>query len=78
MGGRRLRAGPVAVTELRGHDHRRGSASFEMMRALVEKLPLMLCPRWVKTRSQPIAIGEMCWHTWSAVLGVRGHAGPSL
>ncbi len=36
-----------------------GSASFEMMRALVEKLPIMICPRWVMTRSQPIAVRDM-------------------
>jgi len=33
-----------------------GSASFEIIRDLVEKLPLMIAPRWLKTRCQPIAI----------------------
>ena len=33
-----------------------GSASFEIIRDLVEKLPVMVAPRWLKTRSQPIAI----------------------
>ncbi len=33
-----------------------GSASFEIMRDLVEKLPVMIAPRWVESRSQPIAI----------------------
>lgn len=33
-----------------------GSASFEIMRDLVEKLPIMIAPRWLKTRCQPIAI----------------------
>jgi uncharacterized protein YbjT (DUF2867 family) len=33
-----------------------GSASFEIMRDLVEKLPLMITPQWLNTRSQPIAI----------------------
>jgi uncharacterized protein YbjT (DUF2867 family) len=36
-----------------------GSASFEMIRALVEKLPIMVTPRWVKTRAQPIAIEDV-------------------
>jgi uncharacterized protein YbjT (DUF2867 family) len=36
-----------------------GSSSFEMIRALVEKLPVMITPRWVKTRSQPIAIEDL-------------------
>lgn len=33
-----------------------GSASFEIIRDLVEKLPLMIAPRWLNTRCQPIAI----------------------
>jgi len=33
-----------------------GSASFEIIRDLVEKLPFMITPRWLNTRSQPIAI----------------------
>jgi len=33
-----------------------GSASFEIIRDLVEKLPVMIAPRWLDTRSQPIAI----------------------
>jgi uncharacterized protein YbjT (DUF2867 family) len=33
-----------------------GSASFEIIRDLVEKLPLIIGPRWLNTRSQPIAI----------------------
>jgi len=33
-----------------------GSASFEIIRDLVEKLPLMITPRWLETKSQPIAI----------------------
>ncbi|MDZ7633583.1 MAG: SDR family oxidoreductase [Bacteroidales bacterium] len=33
-----------------------GSASFEIMRDLVEKLPVMIAPRWLNTKSQPIAV----------------------
>ncbi|MDH4296161.1 MAG: SDR family oxidoreductase, partial [Cyclobacteriaceae bacterium] len=33
-----------------------GSASFEIIRDLVEKLPVMIAPRWLETRSQPIAV----------------------
>lgn len=33
-----------------------GSASFEIMRDLVEKLPIMIAPRWLKTQCQPISI----------------------
>lgn len=36
-----------------------GSLSFEMIRALVERLPVMICPRWVGTRTQPIAIDDV-------------------
>ncbi|SFW89007.1 SDR family oxidoreductase [Chitinophaga sancti] len=33
-----------------------GSSSFEIIRDLVEKLPVMIAPRWLKTKTQPIAI----------------------
>ena len=33
-----------------------GSLSFEMIRYLTERLPVMICPKWVFTRIQPIAI----------------------
>ncbi|AGA79904.1 SDR family oxidoreductase [Echinicola vietnamensis] len=36
-----------------------GSASFEIIRDLVEKLPVMIAPRWLKTRCQPIAIRDV-------------------
>ena len=36
-----------------------GSASFEMLRALVARLPVMVCPRWVANRTQPIAIRDV-------------------
>src|SRR5271165_1904865 len=36
-----------------------GSASFEMMRALVERLPEMITPRWMNTAAQPIAIEDV-------------------
>ena len=36
-----------------------GSLSFEMIRALVERLPVMICPRWVDTLTQPIAIDDV-------------------
>lgn len=36
-----------------------GSASFEMLRHLVGRLPAMICPRWIDTRTQPIAIGDV-------------------
>lgn len=36
-----------------------GSISFEMIRYLSERLPAMICPRWVTTRVQPIAIDDI-------------------
>jgi uncharacterized protein YbjT (DUF2867 family) len=36
-----------------------GSLSFEMLRALVERLPVMVTPRWVHVRAQPIAINDL-------------------
>jgi len=36
-----------------------GSASFEMLRYLTERLPVMVCPRWVRNRIQPIAIRDV-------------------
>ena len=36
-----------------------GSASFEILRYLVERLPIMITPRWVQTESQPVAIADV-------------------
>lgn len=36
-----------------------GSASFEMLRHLTERLPVMVTPRWVRTRIQPIAVADV-------------------
>lgn len=55
--GAALGAAGVPVTELRaGVVIGSGSLSFEMIRYLAERVPIMICPRWVFTRTQPIAI----------------------
>ncbi len=36
-----------------------GGASFEMLRHLVERLPVMICPKWINTRIQPIALRDV-------------------
>lgn len=55
-----LRQAGVPVTELRaGVIVGSGSLSFEMIRNLTERVPLMICPRWVYTRTQPIAIRDV-------------------
>jgi len=52
-----LRDGPVPVTEFRAAQIvGSGSLSFELVRYLTERVPLMICPRWVHTPTQPIAI----------------------
>ncbi len=55
-----LRAGPVPVTELRaGVIIGPGSAAFEVIRDCVFHLPAMVTPRWVRSRSQPIALDDV-------------------
>jgi len=52
-----LGTGNYALTTLRaGIIIGSGSASFEIIRDLVEKLPVMIAPKWLNTRSQPVAI----------------------
>ena len=58
--GAELAAHGVPVTEFRAAIViGSGSASFEMLRQLTERLPLMITPRWVKTRCQPIGIQDV-------------------
>src|SRR5579872_2819856 len=55
-----LRASGVPVIELQASIViGSGSASFEMIRALVERLPVMITPRWVNTAAQPIAVEDV-------------------
>lgn len=55
-----LQAGRVPTTVLRaGIILGAGGASFEMLRYLVSRIPLMITPRWVNTRTQPIAIRDV-------------------
>jgi lipocalin len=49
-----------------------GSLSFEMIQALVERLPVMICPRWVNTLTQPIAIDDVLAYL-EAALDAPGH-----
>ena len=44
-----------------------GSASFEMIRSLVERLPVMTTPRWVRTAAQPIAIEDVIDYLTAAI-----------
>ena len=49
-----------------------GSLSFELVRSLTERLPVMLTPRWVRTRTQPIAIEDVIAYLLAA-LDVDAH-----
>ena len=63
-----LRASGVPVVEFRASIViGAGSLSFEMIRALVERLPVMVCPRWVATLTQPIAIDDVLAYLAAAV-----------
>jgi uncharacterized protein YbjT (DUF2867 family) len=58
--GAALREAGVPVTEFRAAVIvGSGSLSFEIVRNLTERLPAMICPRWVATRHQPIAIDDV-------------------
>lgn len=55
-----LSKGTYALTTLRaGIIIGSGSASFEIIRDLVEKLPVMIAPKWLKTKCQPIGISDV-------------------
>ena len=51
---------------------RADSASFQMLRGLIEHLPVMITPKWLKTRSQPVAIADVVGTL--AALAVRDEA----
>ena len=58
--GRVLRESEAQVIELRASIIiGSGSLSFELIRALVQKLPVMICPKWVSVATQPIAIEDI-------------------
>lgn len=75
---RALSSGKVPVTVLRAAMIiGSGSASFEILRYLVERLPAMITPRWVGTESQPIAVGDAL-HYLVACLDTAETAGRTL
>jgi uncharacterized protein YbjT (DUF2867 family) len=68
---RRLASGSVPVTTLRaGMVVAKGSAAFETIAALVDRLPVMILPRWAKTPTQPIALADVVRY----LAGVCGNA----
>ena len=57
---RLLGDGPVPVTTLgAAMIVGEGSAAFETIRALVARLPAMICPRWVSVETQPVALADV-------------------
>lgn len=71
-----LAAGPIPVFELRAAVIiGSGSASFEMLRYLVEVLPVMVTPKWVRTKSQPIAISDVLHYMVQAITVKQAAAG---
>ena len=66
--GTRLRESGVPVTEFRASIIiGSGSLSFEMVRALVERLPVMITPTWVRLPAQPIAIDDVLGYLEAAL-----------
>jgi uncharacterized protein YbjT (DUF2867 family) len=69
----RLASRSVPVTTLRAAIVvGEGSAAFETIVALVDRLPVMVCPRWVRTRTQPIALKDVA--RYLAGVAGRGEA----
>lgn len=67
-----LREGTYGFTALRaGIIIGSGSASFEIIRDLVEKLPVLITPRWVLTKCQPIGIRDVLRYLSKALLDER-------
>ena len=83
--GLQLASGSVPVIEMRaGIIIGSGSASFEMLRHLTHRLPIMTTPKWVSNLTQPIAIRDVLWYLSSAaaldkpVSGIFDIGGPAV
>src|SRR5271166_3271433 len=65
--GRLLKQSGVPTVELRAAAIiGAGSASFEMLRYLTDRLPMMITPRWLRTRVQPIAVRDVLYYLTNA------------
>ena len=83
--GRSLASTSVPVMEMRaGIIIGSGSASFEMLRHLTHRLPVMTTPKWVMNKTHPIAVRDVLWYLKSAaklekpVSGVFDIGGPEV
>ncbi len=73
-----LRASGIPVTEFRAAIIvGSGSVSFEIIRYLTERLPVMICPRWLDSRVQPIAVRDVLAYLVQA-LNVPASAGETF
>ncbi|HVH27211.1 MAG TPA: DUF2867 domain-containing protein [Vicinamibacterales bacterium] len=74
--GELLRASGIPVVEFRASIVvGAGSLSFEMIQALVERLPVMICPRWIATLTQPIAVDDVLAYLEAALDLPEGTSG---
>ena len=83
--GTKLASGKVPVMELRaGIIIGSGSASFEMLRHLTHRLPIMTTPKWVSNLTHPIAVRDVLWYLTHAaqlpkpVSGIFDIGGPEV
>ena len=83
--GKELASTTVPVIELRaGIIIGSGSASFEMLRHLTHRLPVMTTPKWVSNKTHPIAIRDVLWYLRNAaklekpVAGIFDIGGPEI
>jgi len=83
--GKELATTTVPVMELRaGIIIGSGSASFEMLRHLTHRLPVMTTPKWVSNKTHPIAIRDVLWYLKNAaklekpVAGIFDIGGPEI
>ena len=83
--GKELATTSVPVMELRaGIIIGSGSASFEMLRHLTHRLPVMTTPKWVSNKTHPIAIRDVLWYLRNAaklekpVTGIFDIGGPEI
>ena len=83
--GELLASGKVPVIELRaGIIIGSGSASFEMLRHLTHRLPIMTTPKWVSNRTHPIAIRDVLWYLTNVakldkpIAGIFDIGGPEI
>ncbi len=74
--GEALKSGGVPVVEFRASIILgSGSLSFELIRALVERLPAMICPSWVRVKAQPIHIQDVIQYLLAGIELPSGQEG---